>query len=166
MEIRRGGKQLEYFKENRIIHDYLIKQAKINNVKVINATEVDKTIKKMLSNITESCEIIYLNNTVDELENVINIIIKKQGGSIEYVLYPIEGFKEPLIRKINISEAEECDRFINALKSDETKKQELENLYKLSKYRGNKICAANKEVIERIKEDLDKKGYIYKGNEN
>ena len=48
VQIHRGGKQLDYFTENRIIHNHLISQAKSNNVPVIFSDSVESTIKKML----------------------------------------------------------------------------------------------------------------------
>jgi len=162
MEIRRGGKQLDYFKENRIIHDYLIKQADKNNVKVIKSKDTDTTVQKMLSEINESCEVINLRNTVDELYDVAKIIIKNNNGTIKCITYPIKGFKEPLIRKINVSEVKEYEKFIENLNKDKNKKRDLENLYNLTEYRKTKICAINKETIDKIKTELDEKGYLYK----
>ena len=37
VQIHRGGKQLDFFRENRIIHDHLITQARANNVNIINS---------------------------------------------------------------------------------------------------------------------------------
>ena len=34
VQIHRGGKQLEFFSENRIIHDHLLSQADANNIKI------------------------------------------------------------------------------------------------------------------------------------
>lgn len=161
-EIGRGGKQLDYFNENRIIHDYLVQEAENNNVKVINSTTVNKTVKRMLSEINETCDIIQLKNSVEQLDEIAKIIIKKYGATIKYVSYPIKGFKEPLIRQINVSDIDEFNRFTNSLNKYEEKKNELKKLYSLTEYRENMICAINKETIEKIKEDLDTNGFLYK----
>ncbi len=56
MDIKRGGKHLEYFRENRIINNYLVKQAFEHNVPVINNLEIDSTVKRMLSLIKQICK--------------------------------------------------------------------------------------------------------------
>lgn len=162
MEIRRGGKQLDYFKENRIIHDHLIEQAQKHNVPIIKSYEIDSTVKKMLSYINETCETIYLKNTVDELDKVGEIILDRYSGSIKNISYPIKGFKEPLIRKIDVSEIREYDKFIKNLNKFPEKKEELKELYSLTEYRAYRICAINNETIEKIKNDLDKEGLLFK----
>ncbi|MBR5503994.1 MAG: hypothetical protein IKV87_06095 [Methanobrevibacter sp.] len=164
MEIRRGGKQLDYFKENRIIHDHLIEQAQKHNVPVIKTYEIDRTIKKMLSHIEETCETIYLKNDVGELNKVGSIILDKYSGSIKNIYYPIKGFKEPLTRKIDVSEMEEYDKFLKNLNKFPEKKEELQEIYNLTDYRAYRICAINQETIELIKKDLDDEGLLYKSN--
>lgn len=94
IQIHRGGKQLDFFKENRIIHNHLLLQAKANNVHIINAESIDKTLEKILSIINKSCATINLINTVEELEDVINIIINENSGSLEKITYNIKGFKD------------------------------------------------------------------------
>ena len=49
MEVKRGGKHLGYFRENRVIHDYLVKTAREHDVPVINNEDMKCTIKRMLS---------------------------------------------------------------------------------------------------------------------
>ena len=160
VEIHRGGKQLDYFKENRIIHDHLINQAQINDVNVINAQSIDNTLEKILSIINKSCTTIKLINGVDELRDVINIIINENGGSIEKVTYTIKGFEEPLIRNANINDVESAKRFIENISNDETKKQYLTELYNLSDYRQTTICASNQEKLDKILKELNDKGYV------
>ena len=83
VQIHRGGKQLDYFKENRIIHDHLLEQAEKNDVVVINTETIEKSMDSILSVINKACTTIKLTNSVDELEDVINIIINENNGSIE-----------------------------------------------------------------------------------
>lgn len=160
-EKRRGGKQLDYFKENRTIHDFLLSEAEKNDVKVIETEEINTTVQKILSNINESCETVYLKNNVDELKDVMDIIIKENNASVECIIYPIKGFKEPLIRKVNIYEQKKSDSFIKALEDDPQKKEELKELYYLSNKHGMKICAPNYEILDKIIKELGSKGYLY-----
>ena len=160
VQIHRGGKQLDFFRENRIIHDHLLKQAESHDASVIKAEEIPKTLDRILSIINKSCTTINLINTVDELEDVINIIINKNNGSLQNVTYNIKGFKEPLIRNINVSDLESSNKFIEKLKEDKTKKDDLEGLYKLSEYRKTTICAPNEEKLENIIKELKEKGYV------
>ena len=89
VQIHRGGKQLDFFKENRIIHNHLLSQAKINDVHVINAESIDRTLDSILSIINKSCTTVNLINSVDELEDVIDIIINRNNGSIGKITYNI-----------------------------------------------------------------------------
>jgi 2-phosphoglycerate kinase len=165
VQIHRGGKQLDFFTENRIIHDYLIKKGKENNVPIIPTESIETTLKKMLSHINRTCEKILVNNTVDDIQKLVDIVIQDHNGSIEKISYKIEGFKDPLIRKVNLSEYEETQRFIESLDKNPERKNELEKIYKLSEYREMTICASNKQILEDIKIELSKNNLIYKNEE-
>jgi len=143
VQIHRGGKQLDFFRENRIIHDHLLKQAESHNVHVIKAEEIDKTLDKILAIINNSCTTVNLINSVDELEDVIDIIINKNNGSIRNITYYIKGFKEPLSRNVNVSDSQSAEKFIEKLKDDENKKEDLNGLYHLSEYRKTTILETN-----------------------
>lgn len=163
MQIHRGGKQLEYFSENRTIHDFLISRANENDVRVIKTHAIDRTVQSMLTSITETCKTVMLDNTVDELTDVVDIVINKHGGIIEEITYLVPGFKEPLKRKVGVSDPDKTKNFIESLKNKPTIKNDFEYLYKLSNnIRGNKICASDKETLDAIIKDLDNKGYLYK----
>ena len=160
IQIHRGGKQLDFIKENRIIHNHLLAQAQVNDVNVINSESIEKTLDKILSVINKSCTTIKLVNSVDDLKDAINIIINENNGSLERVTYNIKGFKEPLIRNINISDGESASKFIEKINEDESKKEYLSELYKLSKYRDTTICASNQEKLDKIIKELNDKGYV------
>ena len=160
VQIHRGGKQLDFFRENRIIHDHLLAQAKENDVHVIKAESIDRTLERILSVINKSCATVKLINNVDELEDVIDIIINENGGSIERITYNLKGFGEPLIRNINVDDAESAQRFIRKIDEDKSKREYLEELYNLSEYRQTTICAPNQERMDRIIEELNDKGYV------
>ncbi|MDR2967050.1 MAG: hypothetical protein LBU74_03780 [Methanobacteriaceae archaeon] len=165
MQIHRGGKQLEYFNENRTIHNFLIRRANENGVKVVETETIKGTVQNMITSITGVCDTILLKNTVDELADVVDIIINKHGGTIEDVTYLVSGFKEPLKRKVNASSPKKTEKFIESLQKKPNVRKDFEHLYNLSKnVRGNKICASSSEVLDEIIKDLDEKGFVYKNN--
>lgn len=160
VQIHRGGKQLDFFKENRIIHDHLLTQAEINNVNIIKAESIDKTLEKILSIINKSCTKVKLINEIDDLGDVIDIIINQNSGSLEKIKYHVKGFKEPLIRNINVNNKESAEKFIKNLNEDNDKKEYLNELYTISEYRETTICASNPEKLDKIIEELNDKGYV------
>lgn len=160
VQIHRGGKQLDFFRENRIIHDHLLKQAESHGVNIIKAEAVDKTLDKILAIINKSCTTVNLINSVDELSDVIDIIINKNNGSLEKVVYNIKGFKEPLARNISVSEVSAAEKFIKNITENKDKKEYLTELYNLSEYRKTTICASNQEKLNKIIEELTEKGYV------
>ena len=160
IQIQRGGKQLDFFKENRIIHNHLLRQAEKNDVDVIKAESIDKTLDSILAIINKSCTTVKLINTVDEVADVINIIITQNNGSLEKVSYNIPGFKEPLIRNINVSDVASAEKFLKKINEDEDKKEYLSKLYDLSDYRNTTICASNQERLDKIINELNEKGYV------
>ena len=160
IQIQRGGKQLDFFKENRIIHNHLLRQAEKNDVDVIKAESIDKTLDSILAIINKSCTTIKLINTVDEVADVINIIITQNNGSLEKVSYNIPGFKEPLIRNINVSDVASAEKFLKKINEDEDKKEYLSKLYYLSDYLNTTICSSNQERLDKIIDELNEKGYV------
>ena len=160
VEIHRGGKQLDFFKENRIIHDHLLNQAMSNDVNVITSETIEKTLEKILGIINKSCATVNLVNSIDELPDVIDIIIKQNNGSLRKITYNIEGFKEPLIRNIRVSDNESAEKFIKKINEDTNKKEYLNKLYNLSEYRKTTICASNQDTLDKIVKQLNEKGYV------
>jgi uncharacterized protein len=162
MKIKRGGKHLEYFKENRTIHNYLVQQAAEHDVPVINSLGIDSTVKRMLSLIREICKVMILKHPVDGLEKEIDIVLNKYGGRIVDVSYFLPGFGEPLKRSVNVYDPTEAQRFINQLKNNPKRKQDLEKLYQLSDdVHSHKICAPDKETLKKIIQDLKEEGYLF-----
>ena len=50
--------------------------------------------------------------------------------------------------------------FIKSIKEDESKREYLVELYKLSDYRETTICAPNPEILNNIVKELTDKGYV------
>ena len=163
IQIHRGGKQLDFFTENRIIHNHLLHQAEKHNVSIIKTESIDKTLEQILTIINKSCTNIKLTNSVEELKDVVDIIINQNNGSIEKIIYSLKGFKDPLVRDVKVSNYDSAKRFIENIEKNPDVKKDLDNLYKLSKYRELTICAANSETIEKIEKELSDKGFVYNG---
>jgi hypothetical protein len=160
VQIHRGGKQLDFFRENRIIHDHLLNQAQANGVHVIHSETIEKTLDKILGIINKSCATVKLVNGVEDLADVIDIIINRNGGTLEKITYNIKGFTEPLTRNISISDIESTERFLKSIDEDSDKREYLTELYQLSEYRQTTICASNQEKLNRIIDELNEKGYV------
>ena len=160
IQIHRGGKQLDFFIENRIIHNHLLHQAEKNNVSIIKTGTIDKSIEQILTIINKSCINIKLTNNVEELKEVVDIIINQNNGSIEKISYNLKGFKDPLVRNVKISDDDSSKRFIENIEKNNDVKKDLKHLYEISKYREFSICAANSETIERIEKELSNKGFV------
>lgn len=165
MKIKRGGKHLEYFKENRVINDYLVKSAIEHDVPVINNINIDTTIKRMLTLIREICKVMLFKHSVDQLEEETSIILDKYGGRLVDISYFLPGFGEPLKRKINVFDPVESKRFIERLNENPKRRRDLENLYKLSdNVHSHKICAPDKDSLQKMIKELHEKGFLYQEN--
>lgn len=162
MKIKRGGKHLEYFKENRIINDVLVKQAKEHGVSVVNNLEIDNTVKRMLTVIRKICKSVVLNNTVEDVNSVMESILK-YGGQMVDISYYLRGFREPVTRRVNISDPYEVQRFLKSIATNPERKKDLEKLYELSdNIHGHKLCAPDEESLKEMIAELDKKGFVLK----
>ena len=163
IQIHRGGKQLDFFTENRIIHNHLLHQAEKYNVSIIKTETIEKSLEQILTIINKSCANIKLTNSVEELKDVVDIIINENNGSIEKIVYSLKGFKDSLVREVKISDYDSANRFIDNIEKNSNVKQDLNNLYDLSKYRELTICASNSETLEKIEKELTDKGFVYNG---
>jgi uncharacterized protein len=162
MKIKRGGKHLEYFKENRIINNYLVKQALEHRIPVINNLGINETKKRMLTLIKEICKELIFRHSVDQLDLETDIILNKYGGRIMDVSYFLPGFGEPLKRKVNVYDPSEAKRFIKLLQENPKRKKDLEGLYELSgNVHRHKICAPDEESLQAMIKELGEKGLLY-----
>ena len=166
MKIKRGGKHLEYFKENRIINNYLVKQALENRIPVINNITIDDTTKRMLTLIKEICKEMIFRHSVDQLDVETDIILNKYGGRIMDISYFLPGFSEPLKRRVNVYDPVEAKRFIKLLEENPKRKKDLEGLYELSgNIHRHKICAPDEKSLQSMIKELKEKGLLYHPDE-
>ena len=162
MKIKRGGKHLEYFKENRIINDYLAEQADEHGVPVIYNDEIETTVKVMLTHIRQICKTLKFKHGVDNIKDETSTVLK-YGGRMEDISYFIHGFTEPLRRRINVYDPKEAERFFASLERNKKRKDDLKNIYELSdNIHSHKLCAPDEESLNKMIKELDEKGYLIK----
>lgn len=160
--IKRGGTQLDYFKENRIINDDLIQQANLLKIPVIYNNDKNETIQKMLRYINEVSKVVFLKHSIDKID-LERDIITKHGGRITDISYYIPEFKEPLTRVVdNYDDENSSDEFIDKIESESKQKESLETLYSLSdNIHSHRIYAPDKEKLNDIIEELAENNLLY-----
>ena len=62
--------------------------------------------------------------------------------------------------KVNVSDSESAQRFIDNITKDPSKKEYLTELYNLSEYRDTTISASSEEKLNKILKELTDKGYV------
>ena len=146
--------------ENRIIHDYLIKLAEENNVPIIETDSLEKSIARMQMIISDNCAKLNLKYGIDEIPDVIDIIVRKNNGSIETIEHIMEDFNEPLVRTLNIVDEKTADAYLTSLAINPNVKIYLQNIINQTKISTTKICASSIEDLNNIINELDEKNYI------
>lgn len=165
LAIKRGGAQLDYFKENRIINDDLIQQANLLNIPVIFNNDKEETLKKMLQFINEVSEVVFLKHSIDKMD-LERDIITKHGGRITNISYYIPDFKEPLTRVVeNYDDESYSDEFMSIIEHKSRQKESLETLYSLSNnIHSHRIYAPDKNKLDDIIKDLKEHNLLYDKN--
>jgi len=82
-------------------------------------------------------------------------IILKHGCTLEDIEYHLPEFKEPLVRKIGVSEAEELERFLKILEGDPSRKSSLKRIYEsVSGIHSHWISGPDRESIDAVLDEL------------
>ncbi len=103
---------------------------------------------------------------ITEMHNVADIrreseIILKHGCTLENIEYHLPEFKEPLARKIGITEIDQLNRFLGSLEKDPHRKQSLERIYEsVSGIHSHWISGPDKETLEKVANELKKEGFL------
>jgi voltage-gated potassium channel len=88
-------------------------------------------------------------------------IILKHGCTLENIEYHLPDFKEPLARKIGVSDVSQLNRFLSSLERDKSRKKSLESIYKsVSGIHSHWISGPTKESLESVAEELKKEGML------
>ncbi len=86
---------------------------------------INNTLSKLLKTIKQTCKTVCLTNSVDELEEVVDIIIKQNNSSITKIVYKLGGFKDSLVKTTNISDSDEATKFIKSINENKDKKKKI-----------------------------------------
>ncbi|RAP53252.1 MAG: hypothetical protein BZ138_01465 [Methanosphaera sp. rholeuAM270] len=159
--IKRGGAQLDYFKENRIINDDLIRKANSLAIPVINNISMEESLKKILQIINEVSQEVFLKHSIDQID-LERQIITKYGGKITDISYYIPEFKEPLTRSVEGYDDEyNSHEFISHIEHDSKQKESLAKLYELSdNVHSHHISAPDEESLNKIIQELDEHNMV------
>ena len=88
-------------------------------------------------------------------------IILKYGCTLENIEYHLPEFKEPLARKIGVTDVEQLNRFLSSLEREKSRKKSLESIYEsVSGIHSHWISGPNKESLEKVAEELKKEGFL------
>jgi voltage-gated potassium channel len=88
-------------------------------------------------------------------------IILKHGCTLENIEYHLPEFKEPLARKIGVSEISELNRFLESLERENTRKKSLEKIYEsVSGIHSHWISGPTKESLEAVANELKSEGIL------
>jgi voltage-gated potassium channel len=88
-------------------------------------------------------------------------IILKYGCTLENIEYHLPEFKEPLARKIGVSDKSQLNKFLKGLERESRRKKSLESIYEsVSGIHSHWISGPNKESLEKVAEELKKEGFL------
>ena len=142
--------------------------SKSENVRRLYRSGADKVISPE----TSGAEDIYFASMeptimkITEIHGVADIrkeseIILKYGCTLENIEYHLPEFKEPLARKIGVTDIEQLNRFLSSLEREKSRKKSLESIYEsVSGIHSHWISGPNKESLEKVAEELKKEGFL------
>jgi voltage-gated potassium channel len=88
-------------------------------------------------------------------------IILKYGCTLENIEYHLPEFKEPLARKIGLTEMNQLDQFLNSLEKDKKRKDSLERIYEsVSGIHSHWISGPDEESLEKVAAELKKEDML------
>ncbi len=88
-------------------------------------------------------------------------IILKHGCTLENIEYHLPEFKEPLERKVGVSEPKQLNKFLSSLETDKNRKRSLEKIYdSVSGIHSHWISGPTKESLKKVAEELKREGFL------
>jgi voltage-gated potassium channel len=116
-----------------------------------------RTVKVIMKPEMKITEIHAVGDIREEAETVL-----KHGCTLEDIEYYLPGFREPLSRKIGLSDAPEMERFLESLEQDPARMEYLERLYALSGggIHSHRISGPDTRSLTNVEKDLRAKGFL------
>jgi len=109
---------------------------------------------------------ITVKHDVDDIGREARIILK-HGCTLEDIEYHLPEFKEPLVRKIGVSEGGELERFLKILERDPARKSSLKRIYEsVSGIHSHWISGPDRESIDAVIDELKSEGILLGVNLN
>ena len=109
---------------------------------------------------------ITVKHDVDDIGKEAGIILK-HGCTLEDIEYHLPEFKEPLVRKIGVSEGGELERFLKILERDPARKSSLKRIYEsVSGIHSHWISGPDRESIDAVIDELKSEGILLGVNLN
>ncbi|MDI9623445.1 MAG: 3H domain-containing protein [Methanothermobacter sp.] len=103
---------------------------------------------------------ITVKHEVKDIEKETEIIIRN-GCTIEDIEYHLPEFKRPLIRKVEVSERRQLEKFLKSLEEDAHRRRSLERIYEsVSGIHSHWISGPDKKALEKVVEELEEEGLL------
>jgi voltage-gated potassium channel len=103
---------------------------------------------------------------VDDIKREAEIIFK-HDCTLEDIEYHLPEFKEPLVRKIEISNEDQLNRFLNSLEREPSRKKSLGRIYEsVSGIHSHWISGPSKEALDDVANELKQEGLLLGVNLN
>lgn len=88
-------------------------------------------------------------------------IILKHDCTLENIEYHLPEFREPLARKIGVTDLDEIDRFLNSLDREPSRKKSLERIYEsVSGIHSHYVSGPSKEALKLVADELKNEGLL------
>jgi len=103
---------------------------------------------------------ITVKHEVKDIEREADIIIRN-GCTIEDIEYHLLEFKRPLIRKVEVSERSQLEKFLKSLEEDVHRRSSLERIYEsVSGIHSHWISGPDKKSIDKVVKELEEEGLL------
>ncbi|WP_456436099.1 AAA family ATPase [Methanopyrus sp.] len=155
MEKGRGGRHLEYFRQIRIIHDFLLEAADEHGIPTIKNDDIDRTVSEVLS-VVRSVSVVI--KSVHNLEDSIREaeIIRENNCRLINIGFPIPGKRDVIKVSFRRDPVDEWEEILN----NEESQQYFKHLYSASNnVHYHKISAPDEGSLHRAIEKLRMEGF-------
>ncbi len=154
MEKGRGGRHLEYFKQIRIIHDFLVEAAENHGIPVVENDDIERTVMEILSIVNEYE---YTIRSVHDIETSLREaeILREHGCRMEDIGFPIPGRGDVLRVTFRRDPVTEWKDILNTEKA----RDYFSHLFSASdNVHFHRVKAPDESCLEKALEELHEEG--------